>query len=96
MPGTTTPQPKALPRLCVTQTTLPSRSAIENEVVWLAARRRRAGGDPLLGRAVDRLAVAHAARAGLDVARRDSSSASSAGDGLLLAMRTPAARRIAR
>ena len=34
MPGTTTPLPNGLPRLCVTQTRLPSRSAIENEVVW--------------------------------------------------------------
>ena len=36
MPGTTMPAPKTLPRLCVTQTRLPSRSAIEKDVVWLS------------------------------------------------------------
>src|SRR5262245_64213152 len=34
VPGTTTPEPNGLPRLCVTQTRLPSRSPIENDVVW--------------------------------------------------------------
>ena len=33
VPGTTTPEPNTLPRLWVTHTTLPSRSAMENDVV---------------------------------------------------------------
>ena len=34
VPGTTTPLPKGLPRLCVRQIRLPSLSAIERDVVW--------------------------------------------------------------
>ena len=37
VPGTTTPEPKTLPRLCVTHTMLPSASPIEKEVVWPSA-----------------------------------------------------------
>ena len=67
MPGTTTPLPNGLPRLCVTQTRLPSRSPIENEVVWPGSSAARRRLHPLLGRARDRAAVAHAGAQVLDM-----------------------------
>ena len=95
MPGTTTPEPNRLPRLCVTQTRLPSRSAIENEVVWPCGplRPRRllhcsvgpATGLPSRTRA-RRLSTCSSTRSSRELLRR----------GMLLSMRTPAARRIAR
>ena len=72
MPGTTTPLPNGLPRLWVTQTMLPSRSAIENEVVWCSFWPSRRAARPLLGRPDRPAAVAHARPQPLDmVVRQD-------------------------
>ena len=70
MPGTTTPEPNTLPRLCVTQTTLPSRSAIENEVVWPSPGRPSAAASIARSGRSTGLPSRTRARAGLRRGRR--------------------------
>ena len=53
VPGTTTPLPKGLPRLCVMQIRLPSLSATESEVVEIV--RQVCAGRTAIGASVQRL-----------------------------------------
>ena len=91
MPGTTTPEPNTLPRLCVTQTMLPCLSAIENDVVWPSV----AGGVHCSVGPTTGLPSRTRARRP-STWPSDRSSASFCCEGAPLAMRTPAAMRMAR
>ena len=93
VPGTTTPLPKGLPRLCVMQIRLPSASATESEVVC-AGSSLSCGTHCSVGPVTGLPSVRRWRRRATEAS--DMISASFSGEGLLWAMRSPAARRIAR
>ena len=94
MPGTTTPLPNGLPRLCVMQMRLPSSSR-DRERRGVPGVLAGGGLHPLLGRAGDRLAVAHTRAQTLDMLVAEQAR-QFLRRRIVVLMRTPAARRIAR
>ncbi len=94
MPGTTTPQPNCVPRLWVTQTALPSRSATEKLVVCSFAGSGFWGAHCSVSPSSGRGSRTRARS--VSTSSSASMRASAAGPGLLWAMRMPAASRIAR
>src|SRR5688572_12448785 len=96
VPGTTTAEPNGLPRLCVMQIALPSRSATDSDVVWLSAAAPPGGGAVHCSVGPSTGLPSLTRLRSFSTCASDNNSATLGLAAALLAMRTPAAIRMAR